>query len=320
MGRFSKSRARVREGQVLTLADLRSAGVRLDRLLARTGITPAISKVSFQARSVRPGGCRERLHKRLAWRQVPCGRSGTATACAEGALTIALAAGPARKTWVAAGRAAPGKKGFDMTVTEWAGRPASDLAAEAGTPCGLYLWLRASGKTAEDAVQQIARQSGYTNPYNLRRLAEQCARAEERERERAATPKPQPQIFESEALSYRVLRTGGGLLRRQAVDEVARRFHHGRVNRPALEARLSEVERELSKARPKVEVSAVAQDATRKLAELEQCRLRLAADALVDSEIRSELEAVEADIAFTKRTLELVSLARTAQPEEKAAA
>jgi hypothetical protein len=40
---------------------------------------------------------------------------------------------------------------------------------------------------------------------------------------------------------------------------------------------------------------------------------------LVDSEIRSELEAVEADIAFTKRTLELVSLARTAQQERAAA-
>ena len=92
------------------------------------------------------------------------------------------------------------------------------------------------------------------------------------------------------------------------------------MNRPALELRLAEVETGLRKARPAVEVSAVAQDATRKLAELEQCRLRLAADALVDSEIRAELEAVEADIAFTKRTLELVSLARTAQLEEKAAA
>ncbi len=206
-----------------------------------------------------------------------------------------------------------------MTVTateEWAGRSAAEIA-EGGVSSNtsLYLWYRASGKGAEDALSRVATQYGVPGP-NLKWLAERCRFAEERERERAVAPKPQVKIFDAECLTYRVLRTGGGLLRREAVEEVARRFRHGPVNRPKLEARLAEVERELSKARPKVEVSAVAQDATRKLAELEQCRLRLAADALVDSEIRSELEAVEADIAFTKRTLELVGLARTADGEK----
>jgi hypothetical protein len=205
-------------------------------------------------------------------------------------------------------------------IEKWTGRSASELAAEAGTPTGLYLWMRARGKTAEDAVRQIARQSGYTNPYNITQLARRCASAEEHEREKAATPKIAPDRFHAEGLTYQVLRMGGGLSRREAVEEVAKRFGHRKVNRPALELRLAEVETGLRKARPAVEVSAVAQDATRQLAELEQCRLRLAADALVDSEIRAELEAVEADIAFTKRTLELVSLARTARLEEKAAA
>ncbi len=194
-----------------------------------------------------------------------------------------------------------------------------ELAREAGTPTGLFLWMRASGKAADQAVAEIAHRSGYTAGYNIERLARQCARAEERERERATAPQPAANTFHAETLTYRVLRTGGGMPRGEALEETARRFRHGPVNRPALEAKLAEVERELRKARPPVEVSAVAQDATRKLAELEQCRLRLAADALVDSEIRAELEAVEADIAFTKRTLELVSLARTAQQERAAA-
>ena len=200
---------------------------------------------------------------------------------------------------------------------KWVGRSAPELASGASTPEGLFLWMRARGKTAEEAVQEIAQRSGFTNPLNVSRLAQRCARAEEAERTRAQKPAADTS-FHAEGLMYRSLRARGAS-RRDAVDQTAKHFGHGRANRPALEKRLGEVEQEFRKTRPVVEVSAVAADARRKLSELERARLRLAADALVDSEIRSELEAVEADIAYVRRTLELVELARSAQPEKAAA-
>lgn len=39
MGRFSKTRARVREGETLTVRDLQRRGVRIDRLCSATGLT-----------------------------------------------------------------------------------------------------------------------------------------------------------------------------------------------------------------------------------------------------------------------------------------
>ena len=204
-------------------------------------------------------------------------------------------------------------------MTDWVGRPASELAAEASSPVGLYCWLRASGKTAPQAVAEIAHRSGYTAAYNVERLAGQCARAEERERERAAAPPAPANTFHAETQGYRLARARG-MGRREAVEQIAKHFGHGRVNPPALEARLLEVEKELRRSRPVVEVSAVASDARRRLTELEQARHRLAADALVDSEIRAELEEVERDIQFVRRTLELVDLAQAAQAMEKAAA
>ena len=93
------------------------------------------------------------------------------------------------------------------------------------------------------------------------------------------------------------------------------------MNRPAFEQRLAEVETGLPKARPSVDVAAIAADATSKLAELEQQRLRLAPRTPDrQSEIRAELDDVESEIRSCRRTLELVALARTARPEEKAAA
>ena len=52
-------------------------------------------------------------------------------------------------------------------------------------------------------MRQIARQCGYTNPYNITQLAKRCASAEEHERERAATPKIAPDRFHAEGLMYR---------------------------------------------------------------------------------------------------------------------
>ena len=192
---------------------------------------------------------------------------------------------------------------------KWVGRSASELAYEAGTPTGLFLWMRASGKAADQAVAEIAHRSGYTNPFNVSRLAECCARAEEAERERASKPEANTS-FHAEGLMYRSLRARGGS-RREALEHIAVHFGHGRANRKPLEARLSEVEAELAKGRPPVDVDAVANDATNRLVELEAARVRLARGALVDSEVRAEFRQVEHEIASCKETLELVKLARS---------
>lgn len=206
-----------------------------------------------------------------------------------------------------------------MTDTEkWVGRPASELAAEASTPTGLYCWLRAGGKTAEAAVAEIAHRSGFTAGYNVERLARQCARAEERERERAAGPPAPANTFIPEAQGYRLARARGAS-RREAVEQVAKHFGHGRANRPALEKRLGEVEQAMPKNRPTVDLDAIEADATARLPELEQVRIRLAADALVDSEVRDEYEQVEREIQGCRRTLEMCSIARSGQPEKAAA-
>lgn len=202
---------------------------------------------------------------------------------------------------------------------KWVGRSAAEIiAGGAGTVTEVYLWRRARGESKDTALAEVIRASEYTNPVNIQQLTDRCLRAEEREREMAEAQKPQPAAFESEALTYVGLRTGGGLSRREAVDEVARRFKHGRVNRPLLEARLAEVERERFP-RPPVDVDAVASDATNRLAVLEETRIRLAPDALVDGEVMAELEQVEHEIRSCKRTLELVSLAQSAQQEKAAA-
>ena len=119
-------------------------------------------------------------------------------------------------------------------MTDWVGRTAPELAAGASTPTGLYCWLRASGKSAEQAVEEIAQRSGYTADYNISRLAAQCARAEEAERRRASKPEANTS-FHAEALNYQVLRAGGGMSRREAVEQVAKHFGHGQVNRSAFE-------------------------------------------------------------------------------------
>ena len=205
-----------------------------------------------------------------------------------------------------------------MTDTEkWVGRSTLELAREASTPTGSYLYERASGKTVEEAVAAVAQRSGYTNPFNVSRLAERCARAEEAEGEKAAAPKPAATTFHPEAESYRLMRARG-VSRRQAVERVATHFGH-RVNRPALEKRLSEVEQAMPKNRPTVDLDAIEADATARLPELEQVRIRLAADALIDSEIRDEYEQVERDIQGCRQTLEMCSIARSGQPEKQPA-
>lgn len=200
---------------------------------------------------------------------------------------------------------------------KWVGRTAPELASEASTPTGLYCWLRASGKTAEQAIEEIAQRSGFTASYNISRLAGQCARAEEAERTRATAPAADTS-FHAEGLMYRSLRARGGS-RREALEHTAVHFGHGRANRKPLEARLAEVEQELAKGRPPVDVDAVANDATNRLAELEAARVRLARGALVDSEVRAEFRQVEREIASCKETLELVKLAQSAPPEKQAA-
>ena len=52
-------------------------------------------------------------------------------------------------------------------IEKWTGRSASELAAEASTPTGSYLYERASGKTVEEAVALVAQRSGYTADYNV---------------------------------------------------------------------------------------------------------------------------------------------------------
>lgn len=205
-------------------------------------------------------------------------------------------------------------------MTEWTGRSAAQILAEGvGTPAQVYVWRRARGESQDSALQQVIRQSGFTNPVNIEQLTRRCLAAEAREQERATASKPAADTFHREALTYTVLRTGGGMSRREAVEEVAKRFGHRKV-RPALELRLAEVETGLRKARPSVDVDAIAADATSKLAELEQQRLRLAPAALTDSQVMAELDDVESEIRSCRRTLELVALTRTARPEEKAAA
>lgn len=204
-------------------------------------------------------------------------------------------------------------------MSDWVGRTAAEILADGvSTPAQVYVWRRARGESQDGALQQIIKQSGFSNPFNVEQLTRRCLAAEARELE-GATPKPQPRIFEAEILTYRVLRgPGGGMSRREATDEVARRFRHGKVNLPLLEQRLSEVEQQYFP-RAEVDVDAVAADATSRLAELEQQRVRLAPGALTDSEVMAELEQVEHEIAACKRTLELVSLAQAAQQEKAAA-
>ena len=182
----------------------------------------------------------------------------------------------------------------------------------------VYCWRRARGESKDAALAEIVRASGYSSEVNIAHLTKRCLAAEGREQERAAGPPAPANTFIPEAQGYRLARARG-TSRREAVEQVAKHFGHGRANRPALEKRLSEVEAEFRAARPVVEVSAIAGDAKRRLAELEQTRLRLSADALIDSEVRDELESVEADIAYVRRTLELVDLAQTAQPAKAAA-
>lgn len=205
-------------------------------------------------------------------------------------------------------------------MTEWTGRSAAEILADGvGTPAQVYVWRRARGESQEVALPQVIRQSGYSSEHNIAQLTKRCLAAEAREQERATTPKPAADTFHTEALAYVALRSGQKLSRRDAVDEVAKRFGHRTVNRPALEKRLAEIERERFP-RPEVDIAAVANDATNRLAVLEETRVRLAPDALVDGEVMAELEQVEHEIRSCKRTLELVSLARTARVEEKAAA
>lgn len=208
-----------------------------------------------------------------------------------------------------------------MSATEqkWAGRPAAEILADGvSSPAQVYCWRRARGESRDSALQQIIAQSGFSNPVNIEQLTRRCLAAEAREQERATAPKPQPKVLEAECLTYVALRTGGGMSPREAVDTVATRFRHGKVNRPLLEERLAEVERKRFP-RPDVDVDAVAADAMAKLAELEAARVRLAPAALADGEVMAELEQVEHEIAACKRTLELVSLAQIAQQEKAAA-
>ena len=72
------------------------------------------------------------------------------------------------------------------------------------------------------------------------------------------------------------------------------------------------------KNRPTADLDAIEADATVWLPELEQVRIRLAADALVDSEIRDEYEQVEREIQGCRRTLEMCSIARSGKPEKAA--
>ena len=179
-----------------------------------------------------------------------------------------------------------------MADTEkWVGRSTLELAREAGTQTGSYLWERASGKTVEEAVAAGSHSAAGTRTRSTSlRLAERCARAEEAERTGAVAPKPAPSTFHPEAGECIGLMRARGTGRREAVEQVASHFHHGRANRPALESGLSEVERELREGSPARRCGPRSRaDATRRLAELEQTRLRLAADALIDSEVRAEL-------------------------------
>lgn len=70
----------------------------------------------------------------------------------------------------------------------------------------------------------------------------------------------------------------------------------------------------------KVDLAALAADATRRLGELEEQRLHLAPEALTDKKAAAELADVESEIAACRRTLERVGLAREEQQRRVLAA